>query len=33
LGVTYERVLLPVKLTAGADKANIIRGVISVIFG
>ena len=24
-GVTYERVLLPVKLTAGADKASIVR--------
>jgi len=32
-GVTYERVLSPVKLTAGADKASMVRRVISVILG
>ena len=26
MGVTYERVLLPVKLTAGADKASKVGG-------
>jgi len=26
MGVTYERVILPVKLTAGADKASMVRG-------
>jgi len=26
MGVTYERVLLPVKLTPGADKASMVRG-------
>jgi len=26
MGVTYERVLLPVKFTAGADKASKVRG-------
>jgi len=33
MGATYERVLLSVKLTAGADKASMVRGDISVILG
>jgi len=27
MGATYERVLLSVKLTAGADKASMVRGI------
>ena len=27
MGVTYGRVFLPVKLTAGTDKARMVRGV------
>jgi len=33
MGVTYERVLLPVKLAAGADKASMVRREISLIVG
>jgi len=33
MGVTYERVLLPVKLTADANKASKVGGKISVTFG
>jgi len=26
MGITYERVFLPVMLTAGADKAGMVKG-------